>query len=60
MRAGWNDVTVFYEHHNQSGPERVKDNNAIRIQFWVNSPPVIEDLYCNGDTFSRGDSFFVQ
>ena len=57
MRAGWNDVTVFYEHHNQSGPERVKDNNVIRIQFWVNSPPVIEDLYCNGDTFSRGDSF---
>ncbi|DAC11936.1 MAG TPA: hypothetical protein D7H86_06740, partial [Candidatus Poseidoniales archaeon] len=57
MRAGWNDVTVFYEHHNQSGPERVKDNNVIRIQFWVNSPPEIEDLHCNGDTFSRGDSF---
>ncbi len=57
MRAGWNDVTVFYEHHNQSGPERVKDNNVIRIQFWVNSPPEIDDLNCNGDTFSRGDSF---
>ena len=56
-RAGWNNLVVKWEATSLLNPERNNDNNLFDLTIWANSPPVIEDIYCDSSQYSRGDRF---
>jgi uncharacterized protein (TIGR03790 family) len=56
-RIGWNELVISYDSDDSVMGERIVDNNDHRIRVWVNSPPVIEQIYCDSSVYSRGDTF---
>jgi len=56
-KAGWNNIVIRWEAANMSKPERIIDNNNLEVITWANSPPEIEDIYCDNSHYSRGDRF---
>ena len=56
-REGWNNLVIKWEASSQLNPERNVDNNIFDLTIWANSPPVIEDVYCDSSQYSRGDRF---
>ena len=56
-REGWNNLAVRWEATSILNPERNIDNNLVDYTLWVNSAPVIEDIFCDSSQYSRGDRF---
>jgi uncharacterized protein (TIGR03790 family) len=56
-RLGWNELVIGYESNDEVMGERVVDNNHHRIRVWVNDQPTIDDIYCDSNVYSRGDTF---
>ena len=56
-KEGWNNFVIQWHSNNISKPEKTIDNNYREIIAWVNSPPLIEDIYCDNSHYSRGDRF---
>ena len=52
--TGWMDLRIRYLN---TSNERIKSNNLDTLRFWVNAPPVVEDLYCDSQIYARGDNF---
>ena len=56
-REGWNNLVIRWEGTSPLHPERNIDNNIFDMTLWVNSPPVVEDIFCDSSQYSRGDRF---
>ena len=56
-REGWNNLVIKWEASSQLNPERNDENNIFDLTIWANSPPVIENVYCDSSQYSRGDRF---
>ena len=56
-REGWNNLVIRWEASSILNPERNIDNNQFDLTIWANSPPVIEDIFCDSTQYSRGDRF---
>ena len=56
-REGWNNLVIRWEATSLLNPERNIDNNQFDLTIWANSPPVIEDIFCDSTQYSRGDRF---
>ena len=56
-RDSWNNLVIRWQATSPINPERNIDNNIFDLTLWVNTPPVIEDVYCDSTQFSRGDRF---
>ena len=56
-REGWNNLVVRWEAKSILNPERNIENNQFDLTVWANSPPIIEDIYCDSNQYSRGDRF---
>jgi len=56
-RESWNNLVIRWQATSPINPERNIDNNIFDLTLWVNTPPVIEDVYCDSTQFSRGDRF---
>ena len=56
-REGWNNLVVKWEATSLLNPERNTDNNLFDMTVWANSPPTIQDVYCDSEQYSRGDRF---
>ena len=50
-REGWNNLAVRWEATSILNPERNIDNNLVDYTLWVNSAPVIEDIFCDSSQF---------
>ena len=56
-REGWNNLAIRWDAASILNPERNIDNNVFDYTLWVNSAPVIEDIFCDSSQYSRGDRF---
>ena len=56
-REGWNNLAIRWEATSPIHPERNISNNIFEITLWVNTAPVIEDVFCDSSQYSRGDRF---
>ena len=56
-REGWNNLVIKWEATSLLNPERNIDNNQFDLTIWANSPPVVENIYCDSTQYSRGDRF---
>ncbi len=56
-RAGWNNLVIKWDATSPLHPERNIENNQFDFVLWVNTAPVIEDIYCDSSQYSRGDRF---
>ena len=56
-REGWNNLVVRWEATSLLNPERNIDNNQFDLTIWANSPPVVENIFCDSSQYSRGDRF---
>ena len=56
-REGWNNLVIRWEATSLLNPERNIDNNQFDLTIWANSPPTIEDVFCDSTQYSRGDRF---
>ncbi|MBT4982842.1 MAG: TIGR03790 family protein, partial [Euryarchaeota archaeon] len=56
-RAGWNNLVIKWDATSPLHPERNIENNQFDFVLWVNTAPVIEDVYCDSSQYSRGDRF---
>ena len=56
-RQGWNNLVIRWEATSLLNPERNIDNNQFDLAIWANSPPMIDDIYCDSNQYSRGDRF---
>ena len=56
-REGWNNLVIRWEATSLLNPERNIDNNKFDMIVWANSPPIIEDVFCDSTQYSRGDRF---
>ena len=56
-REGWNNLVIRWEGTSALHPERNIDNNIFDMTLWVNSAPIVEDVFCDSSEYSRGDRF---
>ncbi len=56
-REGWNNLVIRWEANSPLHPERNIDNNIFDTTLWVNTAPVIENVFCDSSQYSRGDRF---
>jgi hypothetical protein len=56
-RDGWNNLVIRWQGTSPTHPERNLDNNVLDLLVWANSAPVVEDIYCDSNQYSRGDRF---
>ena len=56
-REGWNNLVIKWEATSLLNPERNIDNNKFDMIVRANSPPIIEDVFCDSTQYSRGDRF---
>ena len=56
-REGWNNLVIRWEATSAIHPERNIDNNIFDTTLWVNTAPVIENIFCDSSQYSRGDRF---
>ncbi len=56
-REGWNNLVIRWETDSPLHPERNIDNNIFDTTLWVNTAPVIENVFCDSSQYSRGDRF---
>ena len=56
-REGWNNLVIRWEATSILNPERNIDNNQLDLTIWANSPPIIENIFCDSTQYSRGDRF---
>ena len=56
-REGWNNLVIRWQGTSPTNPERNIENNVFDLTVWVNSAPIVEDIYCDSSQYSRGDRF---
>ena len=56
-RAGWNNLAIRWDASSPLHPERNLQMNKFDTTIWVNSPPEVDDIYCDSNQYSRGDRF---
>ena len=56
QKTGWMDLRLRYTS-DANASERIIDNNQLALRLWVNAPPVIDAVYCDAETYARGDTF---
>ena len=56
QKTGWMDLRLRYTS-GVNASERILDNNQLTLRLWVNAPPVIDAVYCDAETYARGDTF---
>ena len=56
-RGGWNNLVIRWEATSPLHPERNIDNNLFDLVLWVNTAPIVEDVFCDSSQYSRGDRF---
>lgn len=57
QRTGWMDLRIRYTNATDDSFERELSNNLLTMRVWVNSPPVVNEVYCDSSLYSRGDNF---
>ena len=56
-REGWNNLAIRWDATSPLNPERNINNNIFDLTLWVNSAPIIENVFCDSTQYSRGDRF---
>ncbi|MAH91168.1 MAG: hypothetical protein CMA11_05310 [Euryarchaeota archaeon] len=56
-REGWNNLVIRWDATSILNPEREIDNNLFDLTLWVNTAPIIEDIFCDSSQYSRDDRF---
>ena len=56
-KTGWMDLRIRYTNSSLDSLERNVANNLLNLRIWVNSPPLIEQIYCDAEVYARGNNF---
>ena len=58
-REGWNNLVIRWDATSVLNPEREIDNNLFDLTLWVNTAPIIEDIFSINKLFSSTNERFT-
>ena len=56
-KTGWMDLRIRYFNASIGSHERNLSNNYLTLRIWVNTPPIVDEVYCDAEIYARGDNF---